>query len=144
MKLSRRTTLAVLGGSAIFIGSGIAFVATMSDEELVHAVLERHLEGLEMAKEDLSAFLADFRETRPWLFPSTKLAVFYGAAERLNISDTTRKSLLGDRSLNIERFERYLLGDFYIKTDVAFRSSPNDPVHYLGSSACLNPFAEFV
>lgn len=144
MKLSRRTTLALLGGGAVAIGTGSALVATMSDEELVHAVLERHLGRLVMAREDMAAFLSSFREGRPWLFPGTELAVVYASAERLGLADITRENLLGGRGDDLERFERHLLGDFHVQTDVAFRSSAEDPVHYLGSSACLNPFAEFV
>jgi hypothetical protein len=144
MKLSRRSTFAFLGGGALALGGGVTFVATMSDEELVHAVLERHLGRLEMTKEDIAAFLSDFRERRPWLFPSGKLATVYGVAERLDIADITREKLPGGRGDDLERFERHLLGEFHAKTDVAFRSSIEDPIQYLGSGACLNPFATFV
>lgn len=144
MKLSRRSTITLLGGGALVLGGGAAFVAVQSDEELVHAVLERHLGRIEMAREDIAAFLSDFRQRWPWLFPAGKLATVYGAAERLDIADITRKRLPRGRGDDLERFERHLLGEFYIKTDISFRSSPEDPVHYLGPIACLNPFAGFV
>ena len=144
MKISRRTALAMLGGGIIASGAGIPLVASMSDEDLVRAVLERHLGGLEMDRAELAAFLADFRDRRPWLFPSVKLATLYGMAERFEVQEFTRKALPGGRGEAITWFERHLLADFFASTDVAFRSSPQDRVTYLGSSACLNPFAKFV
>ncbi len=144
MKLSRRSTFALLGGGALALGSGITFVATMSDEELVHAVLERHLGPLKMANEDMAAFLSDFRESRPWLFPPKKLSALYEVAEKLKISNVMRENLPGSRGEDLERFERHLLGEFHIKTDFSFRSSEDEPVHYLGPTACLNPFAVIV
>lgn len=144
MKLSRRSTFALLGGGALALGSGITFVATMSDEEIVHAVLEKHLGPLKMASEDMAAFLSEFRENRPWLFLPKKLLTLYGVAEKLDLSDIMRNNLTGGRGDDIERFERHLLGDFHIKTDFSFRSSEDDPVQYLGPIACLNPFAAFV
>lgn len=143
MTLTRRTTLAFIGGGVIAIGTGGTFVANMSDEQLVHAVLERHLGRLVMARDEMAAFLSDLRSRRPWLFPDQKLSVIYRSAERLGLADITRKNLPGGRGDNLERFERHLLGDFHAQTDVAFRSSVEDPIHYLGFSACLNPFAEF-
>lgn len=142
MRVSRRTTLAMLGGAAV-AGGGIALVAPLSDEDLVHAVLERHLGELLMDRADIAAFLADFRLRQPWVFPSTKLTAVYGVAERLDLADLIRKVLPAEPGEDIVQFERHLLGEFHARTDVAFRSSPQDPVTYLGSGACMNPFAEF-
>lgn len=144
MKISRRSTFVLLGGGALTLGSGITFVATLSDEQLVHAILERHLGQVKISNEDISAFLSDFIKRAPWLFPSERLSTLYGVAEQLKISDIVRKNLPGSRGSEIERFERHLLGEFYIKTDFYFRSSDNDPVRYLGLTACLNPFAIFI
>lgn len=144
MKISRRTALAMMGGGIAASGAGIALVAPLSDEDLVRAVLERHLGRLEIDGADIAAFLSDFRDMRPWLFPPVKLATVYGLAERFNVEDLTRKALPGGQGEDITRFERHLLAEFFASTDVAFRSSPKDRVTYLGPSACLNPFAEFV
>lgn len=143
MKISRRTAIAMIGGGILASGAGITLVASLSDEDLVRAVLERHLGGLEMDRADIAAFLADFRERRPWLFPPVKLATVYGVAEQLDVEEFTRKALPGGRGEDITRFERHLLAEFFAHTDVSYRSSPQDRVTHLGSSACLNPFAEF-
>lgn len=144
MKLSRRSTFALLGGGVLALGGGVTFVSIMSDEELVHTVLERHLGRFEITNEDIAAFLLDFRARWPWLFPSGKLATVYGVAERLGVADITREKLPGGRGDDLERFERHLLGEFHAKTDFSFRSSEDDLVHYLGPIACLNPFAVLV
>lgn len=144
MKLSRRSTFAFLGGGVLALGGSVVFIATMSDEELVHTVLERHLGPLEIADEDLAAFLLDFREKRPFLFPSGKLATVYGVAETFDIANITRENLPGGRGDDLERFERHLLGEFHAKTDFSLRSSEEEPVHFLGPTACLNPFAVLV
>ncbi len=143
MTISRRTALVILGGGIVATGAGGAFFATMADEDLVHAVLERHLGGFLISQEDLAEFLADFRKRQPWLFPPSKLAAVYGAAEKLNIQELARANMPGGRGEDITRFERHLISDFLAQTDFGFRSDVNVPVAYLGAGACLNPFARF-
>ena len=143
MALSRRVLLAILGGGTLAAVGGVAFVAALSDEDLAHAILERHLGPIRMAQEDRAEFLAAVRDQRPWLFPPEKLAAFYGVAERLDLSEMARRNLPGERRRILEDFERHLLGDFHLLTDFAFRNTAQDEVHYLGRTACLNPFASF-
>ena len=143
MNLSRRTTLALLGSGAVAIGGGVALVATLSDEELVRMVLERHLGRIVIEDDEISAFLSDFRDSQPWMFPPTKLAAFYGTAERLGVPAIARNALPQDRQQDLERFERHLLGRFHMTTDVAFRRSVSEQIRYLGYGPCQNPFAEF-
>ncbi|MFC0199397.1 hypothetical protein [Paracoccus rhizosphaerae] len=143
MALSRRVLLAMLAGGTLAAAGGVAFVGTLSDEDLAHAILERYLGPIRMASEDRAAFLAAVRDQRPWLFPAEKLAAFYGVAERLDLTEMARRNLPGERGRILENFERHLLGDFLLLTDFAFRTTAEDQVHFLGRTACLNPFASF-
>ena len=142
MRLSRRSTLALIGGGTLAVAGGAAFVATLSDEELVRRVLEHHLGPFEMEEDEMAAFVAGFREQRGWMFPAQKLSILYGTAARFDMSEMTY-DLPGNRGADIERFERQLLGEFHLLTDVGLRASPETPVYYLGPTACLNPFATF-
>jgi hypothetical protein len=143
MSISRRATLLLLGGGVVSLSAGGVVLASMSDEEFVHAVLERHLGSFVMQREELAAFVADLRVRRPRLFPSTKLTALYRTAEKLNVLEFTRANLPGERGEAIVAFERHLLGEFFAHTDVGFRSEPTQPVTYQGAAACLNPFAQF-
>ncbi|WP_265500880.1 hypothetical protein [Paracoccus beibuensis] len=112
MALSRRSTLAVLVGGTLAVAGATVPGATHSDEDLAHAVLERHLGPIRMSPEDRTAFLSEVRAQRPWLLLAEKLAVIYGAAERLNTSGIVRHAPPGNRGMIIGQYERHLPGEF--------------------------------
>lgn len=148
MKLSRRSTLTVIaggaiGGVALATGAGVMRVA-LHDEDLVKAVLERHFGQFIMERADVAAFLSDFLDLQHGRFPPAKLAMIYGAAERLNLMEPLHLVLPGARGDSLQEFERHLVAAFLSQTDFMFRTDLSEPVKYLGAEACMNPFAQLV
>jgi hypothetical protein len=143
MKVSRRTLLWLLGSGLASLGAGYAALRSFSDEDLVRLVLERYLGRLNMAEQDLQAFAMEFRQRGAWRVPNAKLADAATLLETLGLAPEARRWLPDDKSLQLESFERWLLADFYLATDFAWRSAGDDPVHFTGAEFCMNPFARF-
>jgi len=55
-----------------------------------------------------------------------------GAARRL-LPRQKREDLL--------QFDRWVIAEFHMLTDYAWRSSPDDPIRFTGWHSCTNPFA---
>jgi hypothetical protein len=140
LTISRRSVLGLLGGGVASLGLAYASVRSFTDEDLVRMVLERCLGPLNMADDELRSFTQQFRTQRPTTFPTKNLADIAASLEKLRLSYAV---LPGDRAQRLEHFERWVLADFHVLTDYAWRQSPNDPVHYTGPQACQNPFANF-
>jgi hypothetical protein len=120
---------------------GYAAVRSFSDEDLVRATLERYFGELNMSGDHLRAFVLEFQKRNPWTFPTEKLADASTLAEQLGVGSLARWLLPKDDAQELERFERWLLADFHLLTDYAWRSSATDPIQYTGSQQCTNPFA---
>lgn len=141
--ITRRAALILIAGGAAAAGGGYAFIRSLSDEELVLGVLERYLGPIEIAEDDLADFVRYFQASHPWAMPGSKLADAYTAAGRLGLQDAALSALPADRVAALEHFERWLLAEFHTVTDIGWRTASEDPVYFMGPSACLNPFAEF-
>lgn len=139
--VSRRVVLGLLGGGVASIGLAYASVRCFADEELVRMVLERHLGPLDMAENELRSFTQEFRAQRPTTFPTENLAAVFALLEKLRLASAARPILPGDRAQRLEHFDRWLLADFHLLTDYAWRQSPGDPIRFTGPQPCANPFA---
>lgn len=144
MQVTRRGALRALGVGTIGLAAGTYVTAAWSDTRMVRRVLERHLGPLNIAESDLDDFTAAYLESRPWNLPFGKLkAIVQVVASDPSLSDQVRRFLPSNKADLLERFERSLLSQFFTLTDVGWRADEDDLVHFVGPSACLNPFANF-
>ncbi|RWB54360.1 MAG: hypothetical protein E5W15_08885 [Mesorhizobium sp.] len=139
--VSRRVVLGLLGGGVASIGLAYVTVRSFAHEDLVRMVLERYFGPLNMAENELRSFTQEFRAQRPTTFPTENLADVSALLEKLRLASAARPILPGDRGQRLEHFERWLLADFHLLTDYAWRRSPGDPIRFTGSQPCANPFA---
>ena len=142
-KLSRRAVLGLAGGCVASAALAYAGVRSISDEDLVLATLRRYLGDVKISDEHLRAFTLEFRKRNPWDFPTEKLADAATLFEGLGLGDVVRTLLPVDDATRMERFERWLLADFHLLTDYAWRSGPEEAVTFSGGQPCVNPFANF-
>lgn len=143
MRMTRRGALQALGVGTVGLATGAYVTTARSDTRLVRRVLEQHLGPLNIAESDLDDFTAAYLELRPQDLPPAKLKAIQVVASDLSLSDEVRRLLPDDKADLLEKFERSLLSQFFTLTDVGWRSDGGDPVYFVGSSACLNPFANF-
>ncbi|MER8530850.1 hypothetical protein [Mesorhizobium sp. M1272] len=139
--VSRRVVLGLLGGGVASMGLAYAWVRSFAQEDLVRMVLERHLGPLNMPENELRSFTQEFRAQRPTTFPTENLAAISALLEKLRLASAARPILPGGRAQRLEHFERWLLADFHLLTDYAWRQSPGDPIRFTGPQPCANPFA---
>ncbi|MER9533841.1 hypothetical protein NKI89_29140 [Mesorhizobium sp. M0309] len=141
--ISRRVVLGLLGGGVTSIGLAYASVRSVAHEDLVRMVLKRHLGSLNIAENELRSFTQEFRAQRPMTFPTENLAAVSALLEKLRLASAARPILPSDRAQRLEHFERWVLADFHLLTDYAWRQSPGDPIRFTGPQPCANPFANF-
>ncbi|RWX61371.1 hypothetical protein, partial [Mesorhizobium sp. M2A.F.Ca.ET.039.01.1.1] len=122
--VSRRVVLGLLGGGVASIGLAYVTVRSFAHEDLVRMVLERYFGPLNMAENELRSFTQEFRAQRPTTFPTENLADVSALLEKLRLASAARPILPGDRGQRLEHFERWLLADFHLLTDYAWRRSP--------------------
>ncbi|MDX8444396.1 hypothetical protein [Mesorhizobium captivum] len=140
MKITRRTVLAVVAGGIASTGIAAAAVSSFSDEDLVRLTLEKYFGPLNMRIEHLQQFVLEFRNRNPWVFPSAKLADAVTLLETVRL-DKAREFLPRQKQQDVGNFERWVIAEFHMLTDYAWRSSPNDPIRFTGWHPCTNPFA---
>ncbi|MDX8498588.1 hypothetical protein [Mesorhizobium captivum] len=140
MKITRRTALAVVAGGIASTGIAAAAVSSFSDEDLVRLTLEKYFGPLNMRIEHLQQFVLEFRNRNPWVFPSAKLADAVTLLETVRL-DKAREFLPRQKQQDVGNFERWVIAEFHMLTDYAWRSSPNDPIRFTGWHPCTNPFA---
>jgi hypothetical protein len=141
--ISRRAVLGLLAGGVASTGLAYAAIRSFSDEDLVRATLQKYLGDFQMTDDHLRAFVLEFQKRNPWDFPTEKLADASTLLERLRLATAARTLLPEHDAQRLERFERWLLTDFHLLTDYVWRSAPHDPVRFVGSQYCVNPFANF-
>jgi hypothetical protein len=142
MKITRRTALAVVAGGVASTGIAYAAVSSFSDEDLVRVTLEKYLGKLNMRKEHLQQFVLEFRNRNPWIFPNEKLGDAVALLETVNLGAASQM-LPRDKKRDIRHFDRWVIAEFHMLTDYAWRRSPSDPIRFTGWQSCTNPFANF-
>ncbi|TPN89987.1 hypothetical protein FJ987_25050 [Mesorhizobium sp. CU2] len=140
MKINRRTALAILAGGVASTGIAAAAVSSFSDEDLIRVTLERYFGSLNMRIEHLQQFALEFRNRNPWVFPSDRLADAVTLAETVKLGEA-RELLPRQKRRDLRHFDRWVIAEFHMLTDYAWRSSPNDPIRFTGWHPCTNPFA---
>ncbi|AFL50274.1 hypothetical protein ABIE78_003928 [Sinorhizobium fredii] len=141
--LSRRAVLGLAGGGLASTALAYAAVRSFSEEDLVRATLRKYLDDVTISDDHLRAFTLEFKKRNPWDFPTEKLADATTLFEGLRLGGMARPLLPADDAMRLERFERWLLTEFHLLTDYAWRGGPNEPVTFSGSQHCVNPFANF-
>ncbi|AZO10054.1 MULTISPECIES: hypothetical protein [unclassified Mesorhizobium] len=140
MKITRRTALAIVAGGVASTGIAAAAVSSFSDEDLVRVTLEKYFGPLNMRIEHLQQFVLEFRNRNPWVFPSAKLADAMTLLETVRL-DKAREFLPSRKQQDVGNFERWVIAEFHMLTDYAWRGSPGDPIRFTGWHPCTNPFA---
>lgn len=140
IEVSRRSALAVVAGGVVSTGVAFAAVSSFSDEDLVRVTLEKYLGRLNIRIEHLQQFVLEFRNRNPWIFPSDKLSDAVTLVEELKLG-TVRRLLPQEKREDLIQFDRWVIAEFHMLTDYAWRSSPNDPIRFTGWQSCTNPFA---
>jgi len=140
MKITRRSALALVAGGLASTGIAYAAVSSFSDEDLVRVTLERYLGPLNMRIEHLQQFVLEFRNRNPWIFPNEKLSDAVTLVEELKLG-AVRRLLPHEKREDLVHFDRWVIAEFHVLTDFAWRSSPNDPIRFTGWQSCTNPFA---
>lgn len=140
MEISRRSALAVMAGGVVSTGVAYAAVSSFSDEDLVRVTLEKYLGRLNIRIEHLQQFVLEFRNRNPWIFPSQKLSDAVTLVEELKLG-AARRLLPQQKRDDLVHFDRWVIAEFHMLTDYAWRSSPNDPIRFTGWQSCTNPFA---
>ncbi|WP_217571543.1 hypothetical protein [Mesorhizobium sp. GbtcB19] len=140
MKITRRTALAIVAGGIASTGIAAAAVSSFSDEDLVRVTLEKYFGPLNMRIEHLQQFVLEFQNRNPWIFPSDRLADAMTLLETVKL-DKAREFLPSQRQQDVGNFERWVIAEFHMLTDYAWRSSPSDPIRFTGWHPCTNPFA---
>lgn len=142
IKVSRRAALAILAGGVASSGIAYAAVSSLSDEDLVRVTLEKYFGKLNMRIEHLQQFVLEFRNRNPWIFPNEKLGDAVTLLEELKLG-AARQLLPEEKKQDLRNFDRWVIAEFHMLTDYAWRSSPNDPIRFTGWHPCTNPFANF-
>lgn len=140
MKITRRTALAIVAGGVASTGIAAAAVSSFSDEDLVRVTLEKYFGPLNMRIEHLQQFVLEFQNRNPWIFPSDRLADVVTLAETVKLG-RARELLPRQKRRDLRHFDRWVIAEFHMLTDYAWRSSPNDPIRFTGWHPCTNPFA---
>ena len=140
IEISRRSALAIVAGGVASTGVAFAAVSSFSDEDLVRVTLEKYLGRLNMRIEHLQQFVLEFRNRNPWIFPSAKLSDAVTLVEELKLG-AVRRLLPQEKREDLIHFDRWVIAEFHMLTDYAWRSSPNDPIRFTGWQSCTNPFA---
>jgi hypothetical protein len=140
MKITRRTALAIVAGGVASAGIAAAAVSSFSDEDLVRVTLEKYFGPLNMRIEHLQQFVLEFQNRNPWIFPSDRLADVVTLAETVKLGKA-RDLLPRQKRRDLRHFDRWVIAEFHMLTDYAWRSSPNDPIRFTGWHPCTNPFA---
>ena len=141
IKISRRSALAIVAGGVVSTGIAYAAVSSFSDEDLVRVTLEKYFGTLNMRIEHLQQFVLEFRNRNPWIFPSEKLGDAVTLLEKTKLGQA--RGLLPQRKRrDLRHFDRWLVAEFHMLTDYAWRSSPSDPIRFTGWQSCTNPFAK--
>lgn len=142
-RVTRRGAIGVIAGGALGLVGGVGLVSAQSETDLFRSVLEHYLGPVAISDEDMNAFVVHFQTRRGALIPGARLSDAWAALRRSGLHDAARSVLPDGPATVIDRFERWVLAEFHTVTDVALRSDPADSVTFLGTSACLNPFAQF-
>ncbi|MBB6410354.1 hypothetical protein [Mesorhizobium sangaii] len=140
IEVSRRSALAIVAGGVVSTGVAFAAVSSFSDEDLVRITLEKYLGRLNIRIEHLQQFVLEFRNRNPWIFPSDKLSDAVTLVEELKLG-AVRHLLPQEKREDLIQFDRWVIAEFHMLTDYAWRSSPNDPIRFTGWQSCTNPFA---
>ncbi|TGQ65569.1 MAG: hypothetical protein E5V49_08615 [Mesorhizobium sp.] len=140
IEVSRRSVLAIMAGGVASTGVAYAAVSSFSDEDLARVTLEKYLGKLNMRIEHLQQFVLAFRDRNPWLFPSEKLGDAITLLETAKLGQA-RQLLPAQKRSDLTHFDRWLVAEFHMLTDYAWRSSPGDPIRFTGWQSCTNPFA---
>ncbi|PWJ90818.1 hypothetical protein EN935_00840 [Mesorhizobium sp. M7D.F.Ca.US.004.03.1.1] len=140
IEISRRSALAIVAGGVVSTGVAYAAVSSFSDEDLVRVTLEKYLGKLNIRIEHLQQFVLEFRNRNPWNFPSEKLSDAVTLVEELKLG-AARRLLPRQKREDLAHFDRWVIAEFHMLTDYAWRSSPNDPIRFTGWQSCTNPFA---
>lgn len=140
IEVSRRSALAIVAGGVVSTGVAYAAVSSFSDEDLVRVTLEKYLGRLNMRIEHLQQFALEFRNRNPWIFPSAKLSDAVTLVEELKLG-AVRRLLPQEKREDLIHFDRWVIAEFHMLTDYAWRSSPDDPIRFTGWQSCTNPFA---
>ncbi|CAH2394578.1 hypothetical protein [Mesorhizobium ventifaucium] len=143
IRVHRRGVLWLLGGGLVSTVLAYDTMRSFFDEDLVRVTLTKYLDDFEMTKEDLRAFVSEFRKRRPWTFPTKLLADASTLLETRRLGRAARGLLPDEDAQELDRFERWVLADFHLLTDYAQRAEPSEPVQYIGFQPCANPFAKF-
>jgi hypothetical protein len=141
IEVTRRSALAILAGGVASTGVAYAAVSSFSDEDLVRVTLEKYLGRLNMRIEHLQQFALEFRNRNPWVFPSEKLSDAVTLVEELKLGGAARRLLPQQKREDLLQFDRWVIAEFHMLTDYAWRSSPDDPIRFTGWHSCTNPFA---
>ncbi|OHV90393.1 hypothetical protein [Mesorhizobium sp. ORS 3428] len=140
MKITRRTALAVVAGGIASAGAAAAAISSFSDEDLVRITLEKYFGPLNMRIEHLEQFVLEFQNRNPWVFPGAKLADAVTLAETVKLGKML-ELLPSEKQSDLSNFDRWVIAEFHMLTDYAWRSSPSDPIRFTGWHPCTNPFA---
>ena len=140
MKVTRRTALAIVAGGIASTGIAAAAVSSFTDEDLVRVTLEKYLGPLNMRIEHLQQFVLEFHNRNPWIFPGGKVADVVTLAETVKLGKA-RELLPQDKRRDLRHFDRWVVAEFHMLTDYAWRRSPDDPIRFTGWQPCTNPFA---
>ena len=140
MKITRRTALAIVAGGIASTGIAAAAVSSFSDEDLVRVTLEKYFGPLNMRIEHLQQFVLEFQNRNPGMFPNDKLADAVTLLETVKL-DKAQEFLPSQKQQDVRNFERWVIAEFHMLTDYAWRGSANDPIRFTGWHPCTNPFA---
>ncbi|RUX01491.1 MULTISPECIES: hypothetical protein [unclassified Mesorhizobium] len=140
IEITRRSALAIMAGGVASTGVAYAAVSSFSDEDLVRVTLEKYLGRLNMRIEHLQQFVLEFRNRNPGMFPSEKLSDAVTLLEKAKLGQA-RQLLPKQKQRDLGHFDRWVVAEFHMLTDYAWRGSPNDPIRFTGWQSCTNPFA---
>jgi len=141
IELTRRSVLAIMAGGVASTGVAFAAVSSFSEEDLIRVTLEKYLGRLNMRIEHLQQFVLEFRNRNPWIFPSQKLGDAITLLEKAKLGQA-RGLLPRQKQRALRHFDRWIVAEFHMLTDYAWRSSPDDPIRFTGWQSCTNPFAK--
>lgn len=141
--ISRRTLLVAGGAAVATTATGWSFAATLGEEDLVQAVLERYLGPISFAEGQRTAFVEGLREAEPHVLPGYKLTWATNASMQIGLEELFRGLLPDEDRKELGRFERELLAAFHVMTNFPWRARPDEEVSFVGRTACQNPFAVF-
>ncbi len=142
MRMTRRVLLGGAAAAASVVVMGAVGYTQLSDVEIARATLKRLVGDFDMP--DMAAFTADFKNVFP-SFGGVRASMI-SLIERTGAADLA-ETVSPAMGAKVESFERALLTHFVTKTDFLEMQVAGKPVQvtYRGpSSACVNPFAQFV